>query len=367
MKKIKIETLTPVHIGSGRDLSANTEFLVFPYKDEDGDNAAYLAVIDEEKVLDIIGNENVDQWVGIINRNEALLPYLQKRRPNLTPSHIAKRKATFYGENPSGKTLKEQLHDGRAIPYIPGSSIKGAIRTAITAHYAKQNSEIAKRNLKGKKGFSGQEFEKRMFGSNPNEDVFRFLQIGDVFFNFETIAVKAEIFNMFHHGWNFKHGGSHLVEAIPEGAETEFNLKINHALLEKNNPKAKTDFLKSNSELFKIIQSHTLGLLKQEIEFLDELKTNENGFLEYLDWLKDILADASDYNTNEALLRIGFGSGWKYITGGWATEVMSELDYEQFLKTVRRKNYDSDVPFPKSRKVGESGDMFGFVKLIMEE
>jgi CRISPR type III-A-associated RAMP protein Csm5 len=33
-------------------------------------------------------------------------------------------------------TLKECIHSGLGVPYIPGSSIKGAIRTAIVATLA---------------------------------------------------------------------------------------------------------------------------------------------------------------------------------------------------------------------------------------
>ena len=368
MKNIKIEILTPVHIGSGRDLSADTEFLQFKEIDEEYEDTV-LAVIDEEKVLDIIGAENIDKWTDIIKKNGDFKEYLLQRKNDLKADDISKRKIIAFADDISrNKTLKEQMFDGRQKPYIPSSSIKGAIRTAILAEAANNNKEFAKRNIKGNRGFSGQELERKLFGGNPNEDVFRFLQVGDAYFDYSTIAIKAEIFNMFKREWNFKRNGSQLIEAIPNEAEAEFRLKINSQLLSMNKPRVKTDFLEEKS-LFSIINNHTKKLLMKELEFANEISTNEDAFTGYKDTLSDLISNADNCKENEAILRIGFGSGWNFITGGWATDegIMNDFDYEKFLKTVRRKNYDEDVPFPKSRKIGDEGDMFGFVKLKIEE
>ena len=51
MSKVRIETLTPVHIGSGNMLFKGMDYVV------KGDK---LYIIDHRKVLDIIGAERVD-------------------------------------------------------------------------------------------------------------------------------------------------------------------------------------------------------------------------------------------------------------------------------------------------------------------
>jgi len=361
MKKIKIETLTPVHIGSGRDLSANTEILQFGEE-----NKTILVVIDEEKVLNIIGTENIDKWTDIIKKNDNFKEYLMQRSNKLKAEDISKRKIIVFADDISrNKTLKEQMFDGRQISYIPGSSIKGAIRTAILAEEANKNIDLAKRNLKGRKGFSGQELEKKLFGSNPNDDIFRFLQIGDAYFDYNTIALKAEIFNMSYKEWSFKKGKSQLIEAIPDGAEAYFQLKINNKLLNLNKSKANTDFLQEHN-LFTIINKHTKRLLIQELKFAEEVSTVEEAFDDYKNTLSDLITNINSCTKNEAILRIGFGSGWNFITGDWATDedIMTNYDYENFLSTVRKQSkYNESVPFPKTRKIGDKGDIFGFVKL----
>ena len=363
MKRINIETLTPVHIGSGKDLSANTEFLKF-----DEDEYSILSVIDETKILNIIGEDNIDKWVSIIQKNADLKEYLLQRKQNLISDDIDKRKIYINFDNISqNKTLKEQLHNGKGLPYIPGSSIKGAIRTAIVSEMAMKNKYSAKNKLKNNyRKFGASSFEKSLFGNNPNEDIFRFLQVGDAYFGYETIAQKSEVLNFQHNGWNFKRGNSSLIECIPAGInDVDFNLKINKDLLKLNKTHKDTTFL-DEKELFKTINNHTIRLLKKEIEFWKRQDNiNVNVFENYSTKLIELLEIAQNCNENEAVLRIGFGSGWNFITGGWSTDkdIMDDNTYDEFLKIARRKDYDESVPFPKTRMIADDGDLFGFVKL----
>ena len=52
MRTVQIETLSPVHVGSGVELQSNFEYLYFA--DEN-----CLVVIDDAKVLDILGEDNL--------------------------------------------------------------------------------------------------------------------------------------------------------------------------------------------------------------------------------------------------------------------------------------------------------------------
>ena len=367
MNKIYIQTLSPVHIGSGRDLTINTEFVKFQV-----DGYTILSVIDEEKTLRIIGEENIDNWINLIQRDGDLKEeLLLKRKPNLKPDDIAKRNIYVFANDFSrNKTLKEQMHNGQNSAYIPGSSIKGAIRTAVVAELAIKNKLIAKKNLKDLKNrFNGQLIEKELFGKDPNSDVFRFLQVGDAYFGeYETIAKKSEVINLQGNGWRFKEGSSSLIECIkPDIDNVFFNMKINFELLVLN--KVKSEFL-SYKKLFSIINSHTKRLLREEIEFWEKQNNIRfDAFEQYIQNLKDLKKIADNCNEKEAVLRIGFGSGWSFITGDWATdeEIMNDYDYSKFLSIVRHKKYPDHIPFPKTRMIADDGELFGFVKLKMEK
>ena len=360
MHEIKIELLTPLHIGSGKELMSNTEYLYF-------DQQQQLTVIDEEKVLKIIGEENIKEWVNIIQQNGSLKDYLLKRKPDLISEDIKKRSINVYGSNIARhKSLKEQLHDGRQISMIPGSSIKGAIRTAILGHFALKDKDLAKRSLKNNYGkYDAHILEKKLFGNNPNEDVFRFLQIGDAYFDYQTIATTVQIFNLGYNVWKFKKDGSHLVECIAQEHDSSFHVKINNELLKKNKTYKDVSFLNINN-LFKIINGHTLMLLQKEKKFWrEDDNIDESAFDNYLDNIDRIIEDCKKCKNNEAVMRMGFGSGWNFITGGWAKDedVMDDREYDNFLKQMRRKKYDETVPFPKTRKMDEDGDILGFVKI----
>jgi CRISPR-associated protein Csm5 len=60
IKNIKVETISPVHIGSGEELNKDIEFIT--------DSNQMLGIIDERKVLGIIGEENINQWVNLIEQ-----------------------------------------------------------------------------------------------------------------------------------------------------------------------------------------------------------------------------------------------------------------------------------------------------------
>lgn len=125
-----LETLSPIHIGSGRFLVKNNEFICV-----DGE----IAVIDDSKVLDIIGEENIGQWLSVIDKGESIWNLIKTRKPNISLKEIAKRNYIHYADKTEGNNLKEQLIDGSGNPYIPGSSIKGAIRSAVFDYLIHEN------------------------------------------------------------------------------------------------------------------------------------------------------------------------------------------------------------------------------------
>lgn len=92
-------------------------------------------------------------------------------------------------------TLKEYIHDGLGRPYIPGSSIKGAIRTAVLASCCKERDDLEQyaRNKSGK--VTAKIIEQKFFGKDANSDVFRFLHVGDAFFgkNYEAAVRMVNI------------------------------------------------------------------------------------------------------------------------------------------------------------------------------
>src|SRR5690554_4838026 len=121
MNKVKIETITPVHIGSGNVLQNETDFIVTK---EGRDN--FIHIIDERKILEIIGEEHLYNWLLSIENKESTLDLVKRYASTVEVQDFSLQKITCFAYNiRSEDTVKEIIHNGLGLPYIPGSSIKG--------------------------------------------------------------------------------------------------------------------------------------------------------------------------------------------------------------------------------------------------
>ena len=205
MSRIELKTLTPIHIGNGNFLQNNADFVVYQE-----DENSFINVIDPRKILALVGEEHLDS-------------------KNAQPDDYALRVITNFAEVKTSDTLKECLHNGMGLYYIPGSSIKGAIRTAVLSTLAKGKSlesKIKDRNNK----VNAKQIEKDFFGRDPNSDVFRFLQVGDAYFEDDCgIATCMVNLNIRKKEDLMDNSKTQIVEAIGIENSTTFQMKIANA------------------------------------------------------------------------------------------------------------------------------------------
>lgn len=389
--KVNIKTLTPVHIGSGTNYPNNIEFIT----QKDNDGTLWGGIVDVNKIFDIIGFQNLHKWTTVIEKKQNIFDFLYPFKPNIPIEDICKRIFGVFGEKINDKKdLKEQLHS-RKNAMIPGSSLKGAFRTAILSHLIKKFPESAKRvinNYSRKKDFynwSLYDFQKinteieniyltGVFKKNANNDIFRFLILGDVLFDeSSTIATVVKVLSLRRNGWEFKEGNQ-LTECIGNDVNSNFTINIRDLDIrrnqENNNIKI-TDNIKNEllsifssiENLFEIVNKHTKQLLNKEIILWEEQIKNPNPVNEiienYLDNLKSVKNNFSD-NNKQCILRVGGNEGWDFITGAWANAENKIFTNEQWDKLYHLLNKGRKVDiFPKSRKIDEDGDLMGFVRL----
>lgn len=363
MSNVKLETLTAVHVGSGNFLQNRTEFF-------QSGNALY--VTDERKVLDIIGTNHVQEWIQSISQRNSIVDVVHRFAPHAAPDTFSKRRMECYNNLRPYDTLKESIHDGQGKPYIPGSSIKGAIRSAALA------TEAEKRHLKTA-STNASDSERLLFGKDPNHDIFRFLQVGDAFFKSGSeIATRLVMhLNMTERSRNLVTiEKPQLIEAIREKCRSSFRLNINQNGLTLTQKylgiQTQPFFMSSIPALINMCNEHTIKLLNRELDFWDAQK-NYQGAEKYLNAVDEILEKAEQcLGTNSCVLRLGHAVGWEFITGGWVRDEQGEIP-EMIIKKARPHNdrYES-YPFPKSRRAEESlsddrGGLIGFVKLTLED
>jgi CRISPR type III-A-associated RAMP protein Csm5 len=312
----------------------------------------------------------------MIDKQEPLLDYLKKRKSGLSLKDVSKYTMPLYAsEYSKTRSLKEQLRNGTGNPYIPGSSIKGAIRTAILNSSLNQLIHSWKEHeLKDRREkFSDKKVQARVFGRDPNHDFMRFLKTGDAQFSIDSLIVLSIL------SLNYRKSKTvrdekllQLTEAIDSDFEATFRLKLDLDLWQKNiefNEISKKipEEMKSLTSLFKALNKFTAGLLESEIKFWKR-DLHISVIEEYTDDCRYLLDDCKKCKENEAVLRLGHGSGWLFMTGGWVDNprLISDDLYEKIINQTRPQNFRyKDYFFPKTRRMDEEGELMGFVKLTI--
>lgn len=170
---IEMEVLSPVHISSGRGYLLN---------DVDFVCGKGIHIIDIDRVLAEIP---VQSWTGTTSpwRLSQLL------KPNQYGDY-ARYTLDERTRHEKIKRILECVKDVRNKPYIPGSSLKGAIRTAIaSAMLSRGEIQVESRDLGYSPKFADDPIMIRLFGTNPNHDLLRTLHVVDS----ESVSAEAAI------------------------------------------------------------------------------------------------------------------------------------------------------------------------------
>ena len=370
MSRIKIETLTSVHIGSGETLQPGSDFVKGKLEGE-----PVLGVVDDRKVLSLIGEQNVDKWVQAIERKEGTDVIVKQFAAKATFESYSKRVVTDWAAINSNETLKEQLHNGMGIPYIPGSSIKGAIRTALLASFVSGvNNKESKIENRGR--VSAKAIESELFGKDPYNDLFRFLQVGDAYFDKYmdiTAAIRMVNVNERESGKYYDKSKQQVIEVIPDGEESSFQMKINTSLYQKAStvmdgmPTMPKEMM-SVGALFALINAYTLKLLEDEVIYWKDRENNDSDgcVSEYLERVGEMICAIKGCTSQkECVLRIGHASGWRFMTGAWAEGLTNFKDVVVPKARPGAHRY-TQFDFPKTRRVNDECALLGFVKLTVE-
>ncbi|CUS83273.1 CRISPR-associated protein Csm5 [Candidatus Kryptonium thompsonii] len=205
--KVKYQILTPIHIGTGEDLTP------FDYVIVD-DN---FHRVNADEIISSLSQEQLNKFYALIEQNnitslrELIAGNFDEKRFSKYKVKVTKNVAEKYQWNL--RNVNNQLLispfvrvDGDFKPYIPGSSIKGAIRTAIIDRVAKDNPEMIKRITSNEKEYKSNTWEHKLLKAvrvdqkkkeekvDISKDPFRALKISDVFVSNEVMRI-GEVLN----------------------------------------------------------------------------------------------------------------------------------------------------------------------------
>lgn len=302
----------------------------------------------------------------------------------------------FFRHSYTGKTLSNELMepvtDGFARPIIPGSSIKGSIRTALFSYLFEKEpitvrDYLNKITLQGNRGkkHPGQDIERHYMvsskaarpGENPNYDVGRVIRVSDATFDHKNIEVfNIAVLNETKEGFewfirkkkDYKTGAfrsinsSNVVEAtkisvagisFDEGITKPVNVTISldHGTREKIGFKYPITFKKlaeaCNKVSRKIIELD-LEYVKDAMQDQQELVSVKNELEEMLTEIEAIEEENRQNSKVSWMQRIGWGSGYVTMTGAH-TYTDGHKYMDEILKYHKLARHNME--FPKTRRI----------------
>ncbi len=298
--RLKITVLTPLHIGNGREMLKDYDYAVYGGRTWRINESALLDTqnVEDPRVLEMLTRTKPAQLLKKPQdfvEGSPLFRYVLKGTPK---------------SSAEGAVLREQIKDAFDNPYLPGTTLKGALRTALGWHLWEKKElrpEIGK--LGGAPKFAASGYERDLFGKNPNNDLLRALQVSDSK-PLDTSALMLVNVRVLTRGG--KPGSPVEVEAIRRETVIETEFKLDTVLFSQW-AKARELYLPNADALLnfaEIVRQHSLNAIQRELNWAKGLPDGKNVVAHYQSMLNYQLSK------NAFFLQLGWGGGWEQKTFG---------------------------------------------------
>ncbi|ACB09363.1 MAG TPA: type III-A CRISPR-associated RAMP protein Csm5 [Thermotoga sp.] len=342
--KVTLKTLTPLHIGSGEK---------YP--------PCNLVVLKEEDNKKTAVRLNTRKFLEVLRKRPQITKELSK---TLTLKEVENvedgvfYEVSLYSDFSSGKRnpeIPEVVHHPDGSVYIPGSSLKGAVKLALTWHVLRNNrnlleefrkrvqEDIKNHKKNHKRTFYGtNEFLNGLFRFDPrgiNTDYFRFLRISDS----QTLKTQVVVHDVgiFYVARPNTHPRTFSLEFVPINRDFVFDVRFVKEeydyFLTHVRKHYRVELPKSIEEIFSIVNEFYSEVFKFEKERFEKAKENFKGFdtskiEERFQKIEKVLQ-----SKKYVLIHVGYGGGLM------ANSLFILLD-EETRKQVRNiiKNHGKD-------------------------
>jgi len=368
--KVKLKTLSPLHIGGKEGVIYPLGYVTF---------ARRCYVINEDqlsqRLYDLGKLDAFLEGASRLSRRFEIGTFLN--RVNLLRKDFLEDISNYSSkcEAEIHRELRPFIRNAFSQPFIPGSSIKGVLRTSlmyailkrvdvsfrkrILDDFVQRRLEEYRKDPRGQKGYRWfQERFKQRFAQRLDQDIFqkfilrsdqhrydahtdilRFLKVSDSISADKDSLVVEEIKIYSVHSYESPKKWPIYAECVPPGTEFEFELKIDEGIL--------ADFKRYNrSTGFGMSFSDLLDLLSKPLDAAKEMASDL--FEKEKDFFYHELNMSEPMDFKEAMpnFRIGWGSG---LLGTSVGMLLPERVRQDLRNTLFRNC--GDTPAPKSRKV----------------
>ena len=348
--EFEISIESPIHIGSGDKLDS-LDFVVQNGK---------VSVIEFDKVLSEMKNKEMDTLILYdeieqFGKRFDFRKFLGRYRIDI--GEVSKYFLS-YQKAPRG-SIMTFLKDAFNTPLIPGSSIKGAIRTALAWYFLKDEDtariEKVLRNPNEFRKEKGKKIEDLIFYGKerePNFDLNKAISITDAYLqSYDQLeVVPCKVFTTTRENTLRLRNTFFLEAVMPSPQIGMTKISLNQYFLKVKSSelgfkKEKVNLLKKFPE---ICNEFSKELIECELEFFENY-----GLSELVQFYKELLRVFPQTN-KEFLLKLGSGTGWISMTIGLLLRKNPCLlkDIRKEFRLGKRRNSPFYVEeFPKTRKI----------------
>ena len=362
--QLTITTLSPLHIGTGNTLRRDYDYVTHRGK---------TWVINQSALAAMLYAQDPSEF----ERMAAGASAADLIRPDEFKEDSPLFRYVMAGEpraHSRGAEIQEQIKDPWDRPYIPGSSLKGALRTAIAFIGAAQRQvRISPAEFQVPSRFPALPLEQRILntanpprGKVPNYDLLRALQISDT-----TPADRPELRLLNAQVTTGRPHGSPIgLEAVPRGVTFTATLTLDGFLLSKSIRRElgwEDDQRKWLRNIAQVVNFFTQDRLVREQKRWENIDAPIRSFYQQFNRMR--IDERSEF-----FLQLGWGGGWDSKTfGSMLSEneaVFSQLVSTYGKRMIRQGKYQVGDRFPKTRRVGirndEPAQPFGWIHVKME-
>lgn len=361
--KITLQTLSPVHIGDGVELRKDFEIAV---------HQGYTYRLDEDAILEAKAERLENLGAGRYPPPAKLL----------AEADFANRRLFRYrlkGMPVSMKTfasVRSCMKDHQDRPYVPGSTLKGALRTALAwTGWTEVKPRLDRTAIGNRRSWAAQPLESKLFGPDPNHDLLRALHVSDCFGPRSPgqglALVNAQVLT--------RHAPGSPIELEALVGDVTFNgtLTIDDTLF---STWAEKELHFANrrrwlDELTQRAQAHSRARILRLATWFEKAEAGTR--------IADFYRQLSGIQLppNQALLQIGWGAGWDGKTFGSHLEANAQLldrlisEFKMQRRPPKAPPRRPGSPFPSSRRVAVNVKdgaplpvaPFGWVLFILEK
>lgn len=361
-----LEILTPVHVGSGAVYSNGLEFFIRGQQNARRElqvlqrnwittiEATLRNDADINALTQSIAGGNVTRW---LNDHRLLQPQQDGRG-------LLKHTLSLGNNERVPEEIREQIRSGLGLPLLPGSSIKGALRTAIVAQLLQGDADLQARlretlaNLLQQRNLRAEHADstllKHVLGEDPKYNLMRTLRVGDAACQEQALTLyKVRTLSLGQDNGFTPKNFLNVVEGLKPGTTMTSQLSLDCALQRYAAGPAREFFhfrtQLDAASLLGALRELSRRLLREELAFLD----GKRG--EHIDSLRTSLKELQEHSDGlgegQALFNLGWGIGWKGMTGALLSQDALSRNRGQLRQTLKLAATRVQFPFPKSRKV----------------